>query len=441
VVFGYTFLDPLVVVCGTVLALWLLASKPVRLVAYLPTALSIYFIIPAITLLTLWQTVPLLLTARLAILGKVRIFGGAQPFFVVIFGAFLISAIYAVAVGEDRIRAVIRIIYYLGVFSLFLFCYEMGRKPESYRLLLKGFVVVGAVYAIYGLYQIIAMKLGLPVRGILRGTYGADMAYEYGVVRINSLANEPKRLGYLMFLSALACLFLARIEPWKARSLKLWAVFIFILSLFTFSGSFFLAVALFIIIASLLYPTWATKYLVFSLSIFSVIIILFPDMGLTEAISHGFERRLDEVEVGLDGARVYRQEFFAWDYLSSHPFASIFGVGLGQYFSTLYQEYGSGVGISGYGTLVPMNSNFLEILFDLSGIVAIFFYVSMSLLIWRLRQGGEMFFCLGLLFLLIQSFSILTLHLMVVFAGLGLAQLARHSSRQGRKTIDLLDLA
>lgn len=422
-IFGYTPFDPLVVLIGTAMALWFLSKRPMRLVPYLPTALSLYFFIPTVTLLTLWQTVPMLLTARLVVLGKLHLPGRARTVIAVCGLAFAASSAYAVTAGDDSARAVIRIVYYLGILALFSFSYEMGRRPEAHELLLKGFVVIGIVYTAYGLYQIVAIETGLPVRGILRGTSGADMAYEYGLVRINSLANEPKRLGYVMFMSAMACLFFVRSRPRHARRMKVAAISILALSLFTFAGSYFLAIAIFAGAALFLYPTRIAKYAALLLALGAAATGFFPELGVFDTLQHGYERRLEEVEIGVDGERVYRQEFFAWEYIKTNPISALFGVGMGQYFTELYQAYGPGVGINRYGTLIPMNSTFLETLLDLGGPVAILLYVSLAWLIWRLRQAGEAFLSLGLLFLTVQSLTILTLQFIVVIAGLGLARL------------------
>lgn len=422
-VFGYTPLDPLVVLIGTAMAAWFLSKKPVRLMAYMPTALSLYFFIPTVTLLTLWQTVPMLLTGRALMQGKIKAPSFVKPIVALIGMAFILSATFAVLAGDDGTRAAIRVVYYLGIFALFSFCYEMGRTPESLQLLLKGLVVMGTVFAAYGAYQILATPLGLPVRGIVRGTGGADIAYEYGFVRVNSLANEPKRLGYVLFCAVLACFALAKLEPERARRLRTAAWFILLISAFTFAGSYFATIALFGLAALLLYPSKATRYVFGLLVLFGFIITVFPDTGILEAIQYGYERRAAEVEVGLDGARVYRQEFYAWDYLANHIGTNFTGVGLGQYFITLNREYGVGVGYNEVGGLQPLNSNFLELLFDFGGGVAVLFYLMMILLIWKLRQAGERFLCLALLFVTIQSLTILTLHWMVLFAGVGTARL------------------
>lgn len=422
-VFGYTPLDPLVVLIGTVMAAWFLSKNPVRLMAYMPTALSLYFFIPTVTLLTLWQTVPMLLTGRALLLGKMKAPSVVKPVVAVIGMAFAISATFAVLAGDDSTRAVIRVVYYLGIFALFSFCYEMGRKPEGLPLLLKGLAVMGMVFAVYGAYQILGTPLGLPVRGIVRGSGGADIAYEYGFIRVNSLANEPKRLGFVLFCAVLACFALAKLEPERAKRLRLAAWFILLISGFTFAGSYFVTIALFGLVVLLLYPSKATRYVFGLLALSGLGIMVFPDTGILEAIQIGYERRAAEVEIGLDGARVYRQEFYAWDYLANHIGVSFIGVGLGQYFITLNREYGVGVGYNEFGSLQPLNSNFLELLFDFGGGTAVLFYLMMIVLIWKLRQVGEQFLCLALLFVTIQSLTILTLHWMVLFAGVGAARL------------------
>ena len=430
--FGYTPLDPLIVLLGTGMAIYFLGTRPLRLMVWLPAMLTLYFFIPFVTLLTMWQTVPLLLAGRALLKGRIQAHASAQLLLLFLLTVFIASAFYAVLIGPDPTRAVIRVMYYAGVFAIMSFAYEMGRREECYELLLKGLVVLGTVLMIYGLYQIIAAYSGLPFRGIRRGLNQAQAAFEGGFFRVNSLATEPKRLGYVMFICAMACLFMIRFRPDRALRLKWTSAGILMMSLFTFAGSYFAAILLFSAVASVLYPSRATKYV---LSIFSLVIIamaVFPDLDLFNTIQEGVERRLNEVEVGLEGYKVYRQEFYAWDYLDNHPMAAISGVGVGQYYKVFSETYGIGAGISPYGGLLPLNSNFLELVFDLGGIAAVMFYGAIGGLILALRRHGETFLCLALLFLTMQSVTILTLHFMVLFAGVGTGRLtlARQRSRR-----------
>lgn len=429
--FGYTPLDPLVVLIGTFYGLYLLTVQPFRLIGWMPAALSFYVFIPTVTLLTFWQTIPLILTFRVIVRGTLSLPKEVWLISGFLFGAFLASALGALAVGDDSTRAVIRTIYYLGIFALLAFSYEACRTEEIYVLFLKGLVVAGTILAVYGLYQIIAISTGLPFRGIVRGTGVGQIAFEAGLLRINSLASEPKRLGYVLFVCALACPFYAQYRPERRRRLIWTGVFIAGISLLTFSGSYFSGIALFALAFLILYPSRATVYTLVLAVLVSLVWGLFPDASVFEAISEGYERRLSEVEVGLDGRVVYRQEFYGWDYLENQPMAALFGVGLGQYFTVLHQTYGAGAGYNEYGGLQPFNSLFLELAFDFGSLVSTLFYVAMLALVLRLRHAGERFLTLALIFLLAQSLSVLNMHFIIFFAGVGLGKLHLSAKQRG----------
>ena len=408
--------------------------------AWLPAAFTVYFFIPTITLLTLWQTVPLLLAGRAVLKNGFQTARFAGPIIALMFVFFAASTGLAILFEGDKTRALIRASYYIGLFAIISFTYEMGRRPECYKFLLQGLVTTGVILSLYGLYQIFAASTGLPFRGIVRGDSASQIAYEAGILRINSLASEPKRLGYVLFVCALASFFYSRIHSrrkWLFNSIGAAIIFT---SIFTFSGSYFAAIALFAGAAALLYLYQAWKYLIFATFVIGAVLSSFPSLGLTDAVQQGVERRMQEVEVGLDGQRVYRQEFFAWDYLSRHPMSSVYGVGLGQYFLVLNREYGTGVGISDNGTLRPLNSGFLELVFDFGGAATILFYSAICLLILRFRWEGEHFLCLALLFVTVQSFTIVTLHFIVLFAGVGTARLVRrrrHAANLKKKSAAL----
>lgn len=437
-VFGYTPLDPLVVLWGTALAMWYLQKAPVKLIGFMPTALSLWFFVPIVTNLTLWQTVPLLLIGRIFLLGRLHMPKSLHPVIAVLVIIFALSAGYALLSGRDDVRAVIRIVYYSGILATLAFAYEMGRRHDAYEIFLKGLVVMGVVYAAYGAYQFVAFYSGLPVRGIVysAGSQGI-MAFEGGFLRINSLANEPKRLGYVLFVSAIACVFLSRMRPArKARQLRWAAVGMLMVSFMTFAGSYFLAVALFGMGALLLYPSRATVYFLGAVLVFLGSSVLIPDLGILDVVQNGFLRRTAELERGLDGNVVYRQELFAWDYLANNPITYLTGVGVGQYFSVLNRTYGVGAGYNELGGLTPMNSNFLELIFDMGLIAAVLVYGGLTVLIFKLRRAGETFFCLCLLFLLVQSLTILTLLYTVLFAGLAMGRLAFRRDEHMRELTD-----
>jgi len=436
-VFGYTPFDPVVVLLGTIYAAYILTTRPVRLMGFLPLALSLYFFVPLVSYLTLWRTVPLLLLGRLLYVGRLRLSAAARPFFgalVILFGA---SLAYAIAYGADTERAVIRGIYYLSAIALFLFSYEMGRKQEGYELFVRGFVWVGILYAAYGVYQILAFYTGLPVRGIVYGPNSSGLIpVEGGIPRINSLANEPKRLGYVLFLAAMACVTLGLEQIGKTRlRYMVAAISIFLISVMTFSGSYFLAIALFAACATLLYPAKLLRFSLVGLLIAGMLSAVQPENRIISVIEDGIERRSAEVERGLDGAVVYRQEFFANDYLARHPKQALTGVGVGQYYRVLNRFYGTGVGYNERGALAPLNSTLLELTLDLSGVAAIIFYFGIAALILQLRRRRFHFLALALLFLALQSLTITTLLYMSAVAGVALGQVSTAGSlrRSGRR--------
>jgi len=195
------------------------------------------------------------------------------------------------------------------------------------------------------------------------------------------------------------------------------------MSIMTFAGSYFAAIGLFGLAILLLYPSRATVYFISALVIGVGVSVAVPELGILEAIQYGYERRVAEIEIGLDGSVVYRQEFFAWDYLRNNPSSSLTGVGIGQYFSVLNNTYGVGAGYNEQGGLMPLNSNFFELIFDLGLIAAVLIYGGLILLVFRLRRAGETFFCLSLLFLVVQSLTILNLLYIVLFAGMALGRL------------------
>jgi hypothetical protein len=423
--FGYTPFDPLVVVVGTLYAAYLLMVRPVRLMAFLPIALSIYFFIPALSLLTLWRTIPLLLIARLVQKGRIGLSAAARPVFGAILLLFVVSLGYAVVFGGDTQRAIIRGIYYMSAGALFLFAYEMGQRKEGYDLFVRGFAIAAVIYAVFGAYQILAFYTGLPVRGIV---YGPDstgtIPSANGIPRINSLANEPKRLGYVMFAGALACFALAmQLSGRPRRRFMLAGGAVVALSLMTFSASYFLALVLFGAAATVLYPRKLFKGSLAAAAVLSLLAVVDPDGPIISALVESVESRVEEVETGLDGNVVYRQEFFANDYLARHPLQAVTGVGVGQYYLVLNREYGTGVGYAENGGLMPLNSTLLEITLDLSGVAALLLYGGLAVLILRLRRERFHFLALALLFLVLQSLTITTLLYIAVVAGVGLGQL------------------
>lgn len=429
-IFGYTVFDPIIVLVFAAIAIYFLARNSVRLLAWLPTGLTAYFFIPLVTLLSIGQVLSLILTLRMLIRMRINLAPRFLPVMLLMLGCFAVSASISLITGQDYARTVLRATYYLGLLAVFTFCFEMFEKEGAYEVFVKGLAFLGVALTIYGLYQVLAVFAGLPLRGIVRGISGAQIALEGGILRINSFASEPKRLGYVMFVCALACFEWARLKSKVSMKYKKLGYLVLCTSALTFAGSYFISIVLFLLIMVILFPSRATKLVIASL-VGVVIMLAVPETRLAETVVNAYERRAQEVEVGLDGFTVYRQEFYAEDYLANNPEAIIFGVGLGQYYDLLNTEYGPGVGYSKDGNiLVPINSALLETLFDLSGIFVILMYGALVYLIFRLWRVGESFLCMALLFVVLQSLTIQTLSFVAMFAGVASAKLVQ------RKRVD-----
>ena len=432
-VFGYTIIDPIVVILGTLLAGYYLMRTPIGLLAFLPAALSVYFFIPAFTFITLWQTVPSLIVIWLLIGQRLVLSKSVTALMIWAILAIVWGMAIALTLGDDPTRAILRLVYYGGALGVAIFCYVLGRSPIAYRLFLRGLVATGIIFALYGLYQIAAATTGLPYRGIVRGIGFAQAAYEGGVFRVNSLASEPKRLGYVLFVCGLACWFYKPDNKGTKTKLQFASICIFGVSFFTISASYYVAVLGTIAGSLLLFDTKVNKLFYYLGAAGIISLIAFSDADIWSALELGLDRRMDELEVGVDGQHVYRQEFFAWEFLKSHPVDALFGIGLGQYYSRLHFEYGFGAGTASGGQLLPLNSNSLELVLEFGLIFTVVFYAGIAKLIWGLRNAKEHFLSISLMFLAIHSFSVVTFLFIAMFAGVGLGRLQFARSRPSVK--------
>ena len=113
--------------------------------------------------------------------------------------------------------------------------------------------------------------------------------------------------------------------------------------------------------------------------------------------------RMDELEVGIDGTYVYRQEFFAWAYAIENPLNFLGGVGLGQYNDLFLSRFGPGAGYTIGGALAPLNSVYFETSFDLGGFFTSALYILLGALVLLSTNRVKRFLTLALLFLIIQK--------------------------------------
>lgn len=281
--------------------------------------------------------------------------------------------------------------------------------------------------------------LGLPYRGIVYSEEKAGGGALLGeAFRINGLADEPKRLGLILLAGAIGLLFMAVREKvvTKRHVLQGIAVMVFLTSFLTYSASYLAALAIWTPVAMLL-SSRSWKYGM-GLSLVAGGLMLFMGDSVRSYIESQemlLESREMEMDQGLGAQKVYRQEFFAEEYLRESPLAVITGVGMGRYYEVFSRNYGAVAGIDLRGNLLPLNSQAFELICDtgLTGLVLV--YAGSIVVIWRLRKMGKAGYLLAalILFELIQSLFVQSLPLLVIAAGGGAAMLWGPSSEKKRR--------
>ena len=423
---GHGLLDYVVV---TLVAFWtlrLLLKRPERMLIWLPLFLTIDFFIPMGTQLTPSRFVPFMLGAWLLHRGWL-----APPprYAAIVLSAtivILVSFSFSFVIDDAGTRPFFRLLHYLSLILVFLFVVRVSDKKLFIEYAVWGLFLAGLIHGAYAFYQQFADIVGLPYRGIVYSASGTSVAVHAGSgLRVNGLADEPKRLGYILFSATIiaAYFFLRKdrqdiLAPLGSLSkifrsslvLLTTGLLLSIASLMTYSGSFFAAVALtgFILVLSFSARTWA---LMGAGAIFLLAgSFMAPDITdrYVGAIQELADSRINEFEVGLDGKKIYRQEFFAQDLVENNPMSLVWGVGLGRYNIVLYEKYGTGAGFGELGGIAPLNSQFFEIGFDigLPGLVILF--LGVSFLSIRIGRNSPLNFALStvLIFLTLQSLFI-----------------------------------
>jgi hypothetical protein len=433
---GFGILDYVVVSLVTAYTIFLLAKAPQRLLFLLPTFLTIDFFIPLGTQLTPSRLVPLLLGCWLVLTRRFSVPRPYSYWLLLLLVVVALSLGYATLIDDAGLRPFLRALNYVSLAFLFVFVFRMLRSERCIDLALQGVVIAGAIHGAYAFYQILASKTGLPFRGIVYDESGPGIAVEAGVgglIRVNGFADEPKRLGYVLLCGALAALYflwrrftsdpsrLARYVQSHSRqrqwSMLILAVGCVSMSVLTFSFSYFISAALtvLVLIATLSFRMISLAALV--AAAIAVAALFFP--GEFEIYAHGVARlaeaREQEFSRGIHSEVVYRQEFFANEYVGEDPWSLFLGLGLGRYNKVLYDVFGVGAGYLSNGAIAPLNAQHLEIGFDLGFPGLLILYFGGAILVYSIGRRSLRDYVLStmLLFMLIQSLFISNLHLLI----------------------------
>ncbi|MBI1357420.1 MAG: hypothetical protein GC160_24025 [Acidobacteria bacterium] len=392
----------------------------------MPFILTFYVIVPFGTLLTPSRVVPLVLLAWMVISARGEPFRRHLDVFLVVITLSIVSVLAALMIADSGSRPLLRFLNYATLLSIFAFAAYGCRTPKGLTMAMWGLAICAGLHGAYALYQIVAFETGLPFRAIVRGLSGRfDVAQAYGLFRVNGLASEPKRLGYVLFAGALASIYLTKsVSPGLHRTaLRTNAIISFALSFLTMSASYFAAVAVSIggmlLMSSRLWRIVPVGVAVVGLALFAS-----PDLAsrVTDLFADTVEDRFEEVSAGLDAVRVYRQEFYAEDYAKAHPLSLVTGLGMGRYNNVLNEEYGEGVGLVG-NMLLPLNSQIFEIGFDLGLPGLLILYGGSVALILSLKTDRKLSFFLKFLVLCVvaQSVFVQSLYLGSFILGMAVA--------------------
>ncbi|MGB3165493.1 MAG: hypothetical protein WBA68_01815 [Alteraurantiacibacter sp.] len=373
--FGFGILDYIVVALCLAATIALL-HRPEKLIVILPLMMSIDFFIPLGTFVTPGHIVPLILGGAMLVKPVAQIPRIVTSIALLYLVVLAVAVLYAVVLGGAGSRPFVRGAFYLNILLVFLYGYAVTARTGSLLPIVKGLAVAALCHAFAGFYQIVAELLNLPYRGVVynESGYGAPIQEGASAMRINGMADEPKRMGFVVFAGAIALMLLASIDAEGKGRRFVGAGASLLAGLLTLSSSFFGAVAIWLL-QFISRPHYLLIGGILLVLLTGLLFVLAPDAA-SQTWSSGsllVERRMIELEYGLDNTVVYRQEFYGFDFLLQNPRELITGVGMGRYNLELFQVYGTAAGLNELGGVQTINSQLLEVGFDmgLAGVLLI----------------------------------------------------------------------
>ncbi|MGB0241001.1 MAG: O-antigen ligase family protein, partial [Verrucomicrobiales bacterium] len=427
---GHGPIDYVVVIICLLIAGHALLTDPRRLLYFLPAFVTIDFFIPLVSQLTPGRLIPLMIGCWwLATNGLPR--GLPLSRWLAIGSVVIVAAaLFGYLSGGSGSRAVIRSLNYVNLLILCGFTWKHARTRTGIRMLLSGFAIAGLIHGFHSIYQVFANKFELPYRSIVYSEDESPMRIQMLTAgfRINGFADEPKRLGFVLLTGSLALVHLASAvrESPRRYTMQIIASVLFLLSLYTFSSSFLFALAIWLPIM-LLISRRSWKFFAGAIIASALVFVLKVDLILNyiDIQKEFIESREQEMEEGLDATKVYRQEFYANDYLKRHPLKIVTGVGMGQYYMAFRKFYGPVAGMGVGGALLPLNSQIFEVILDTGIAGALLIYLGGIIVIWKLKRLGPDGAIMSIIsaFILIQSLFVQSLSYHALTMGAGAAML------------------
>lgn len=378
---GHGILDYLVIIVLVLYAYWAGQTKPHRILYILPACMSFFFFIEVGPRLTPDKLVPPVFIMSIILSKGANYFSISskrnhnswiEKIWILIAASVIIGAIYTnyyanyVTSPHIKTRLVIQITSYINFVLIFIIARKECSKAKGTELLIKSFLITTSILCLYGLYQYFANKYGLPYRGIVYSAtktgFGSFHDSTDDIFRVNSFANEPKRLSYFLVIGLIILfkhrkIIIAKINLLRYVLVTLLHVYILWL---TYATSIYisLAVFVFLLISYVLFISY--NKLLFRQLLFLIIAAVSAYYYQTNYFDSIYEAR---VEAQLENEEI-RAEVRGQEFLLNHPEMFILGLGPGNYNFALSKEYDGKAGITINGYLIPYNSGLMTYLFD-----------------------------------------------------------------------------
>lgn len=319
-----------------------------------------------------------------------------------------------------KTRLLVQFMSYINVLLLFIIARKECSKINGKQLLIKSFLFTTTILCIYGVYQYFAHQYGWPYRGIVYSEskvgFGGYQDSNELIFRVNSLANEPKRLTYFMVISIII-LFKYRRNILKKINIFSYLILIGLHSIIlwlTYSTSIYISIAVFI--AFLLFYVIFINYnktLFRQLSFFLVIGLstyFYQKVYFDSLYEVRVDKQLEHEEVR---AEVKGQEF-----ILSYPEHFIFGVGPGIYNFALAKEFPGKAGLAGKGKfLIPFNSALITYLYDFGIIGFCIFLIPFIQIFFNTKIASKNEFSIFVIFLYCTAITLNPTPTLFVFIG------------------------
>ncbi len=384
---GHGSIDYIVVYSLMAYAVYAGFTKPHRILFILPACLSFFFFIEVGPRLTPDKLVPVVFViATVASKGIGYYKNSVKNQFWII--TVLIMVVFSTVIGSFYsnyyssyltssivgTRLIIQAIGYLNYMLIFIIVRKECTLQLGVKRLLKSFLITTSILSLYGVYQFYANEFGWPYRGIVYSDktsgFGGFNNNEELIFRVNSLANEPKRLTYFIVIGIL--IILKYYKSIKNRigffPLVIVLIFHFVVLWLTYSTSIYFVLAVFI--------TLLLLYSIFRNYNGQIIryILFFGFLGIAAFAREG--EYLNQVyDIRVEGqleSNIIRSEVYGQEFMVNNPGMFVIGLGPGVYNLALAKEYPGKAGIVNNGTfLVPFNSDLLIFMYDF-GIIGFF---------------------------------------------------------------------